>query len=49
MQDIVIRSYGEEILNAESTIDNVPLYKRSKSNIDNKIYLGSGLDYENWN
>ncbi|MBU3154837.1 DeoR/GlpR family DNA-binding transcription regulator [Clostridium estertheticum] len=41
VQGIVTRSYGGAILNAERTIDDIPFYKRSKTNIDNKKYVAS--------
>ncbi|MCB2359998.1 DeoR/GlpR family DNA-binding transcription regulator [Clostridium estertheticum] len=41
VKGIVTRSYGGAILNAERTIDDIPFYRRSKTNIDNKKYLAS--------
>jgi len=40
-QGIVTRSYGGAILNAEKTNEDIPFYKRSKTNIDSKKYIAS--------
>jgi len=40
-QGIVTRSYGGAILNTEKTNEDIPFYKRSKTNIEDKIYIAS--------
>lgn len=40
-QGIVTRSYGGAILNAEKTNEDIPFYKRSKTNIESKQYIAS--------
>lgn len=40
-QGIVTRSYGGAILNAEKTNEDIPFYKRSKTNIEDKKYIAS--------
>ncbi|MDS0525659.1 DeoR/GlpR family DNA-binding transcription regulator [Clostridium sp. SHJSY1] len=41
LQGIVTRSYGGAILNVEKTNEDVPFYKRSKTNIENKKYIAA--------
>ena len=41
LQGVVTRSYGGAILNAEKTNEDIPFYKRSKTNIEDKIYIAS--------
>ncbi len=41
LQGIVTRSYGGAMLNAEKTNEDIPFYKRSKTNIKNKQYIAS--------
>jgi len=41
LQGIVTRSYGGAILNAEIINEDVPFYKRSKNNIEDKKYIAS--------
>lgn len=38
-QGIVTRSYGGAILNGEKTNEDIPFFKRSKTNIENKKYI----------
>ena len=40
-QGLVTRSYGGAILNAEKTNEDIPFYKRSKTNIEGKQYIAS--------
>jgi len=39
LQGIVTRSYGGAILNSEKTNEDIPFYKRSKTNIESKQYI----------
>ncbi|WP_315073618.1 DeoR/GlpR family DNA-binding transcription regulator [uncultured Clostridium sp.] len=41
LQGIVTRSYGGAILNAEKTNEDIPFYKRSKTNIESKQYIAA--------
>lgn len=41
LQGIVTRSYGGAILNAEKTNEDIPFYKRSKTNIESKQYIAT--------
>lgn len=41
LQGIVTRSYGGAILNVEKTNEDIPFYKRSKTNIENKQYIAN--------
>lgn len=41
LQGIVTRSYGGAILNVEKTNEDIPFYKRSKTNIESKQYIAS--------
>ena len=41
LEGIVTRSYGGAILNVEKTNEDIPFYKRSKTNIENKQYIAN--------
>lgn len=41
LQGIVTRSYGGAILNTKKTNEDIPFYKRSKTNIENKKYIAT--------
>jgi len=40
-QGLVTRSYGGAILNTQITNEDIPFYKRSKTNMEEKIYIAS--------
>ncbi len=41
LKGILTRSYGGAILNAEKTNEDIPFYKRSKTNIESKQYIAA--------